>query len=138
MRRLVWPRLLYWACVSLTLVFLIFALAMGGTSTQSVTTRSASTAQSGAVAIALLGFAGVLLGKAWMDSVVASRGRAACPACSEVTQATAAHCQWCGAPLRTTRPMLEALVRPSEPRQLAEAVQKQTRLRAIEALRRTA
>jgi hypothetical protein len=106
-KRMVWPRIVYWSGFGLTLLGLFYAV-----------TSSSSSTQAGGGMFALIGVLMLMGGKAWMDAVVRGRNRLNCPSCGHVVEASARHCAGCGAAQRTTTEMLGNLhtsVVPSNP-----------------------
>ena len=106
--RMLWPRIVYWTGIGLT-VFGLFYVLTGGTGAYRVAEKA--TIQTGGGVFALVGVLAMLGAKGWMDAVVRRRNRASCPACKRVVAATRLHCPACGAPQRTTPEMLRVLIK---------------------------
>jgi hypothetical protein len=111
-KRMVWPRIVYWVGFSFALIGLLYGMT-GWTSTPGLVAKSDT--QTGGAVFALIGVLTMLGGKAWMDAIVRQHNRLYCPACGRVVQASAAHCAACGAPQRTTAEMLRTLRVAAEP-----------------------
>jgi predicted amidophosphoribosyltransferase len=107
MMRMLWPRIVYWTGVVLTMLGVFYALT-GLTAMPGLAARSNT--QSGGAVFALVGVLAMMGAKAWMDAVVRARNQANCPACQRRLPATLPHCSSCGAPQRTTSQILRALV----------------------------
>jgi hypothetical protein len=106
MKKMLWPRIMYWAGFALTILGLFYALT-GINGDPGLADKSQT--QTGGALFALVGVLVMMGAKAWMDAVVRLRGRVNCASCNRLIPATLPHCAHCGAPQRTTMSMLRAL-----------------------------
>jgi predicted amidophosphoribosyltransferase len=106
MKQMLGPRIVYWLGFAMTVVGLFYALT-GITNQLGLVNRSYT--QTGGAGFALLGVLAMMVGKAWMDAIVRSRGRVSCAECNRFVQASLPRCSYCGAPLRTTSTILRLL-----------------------------
>jgi hypothetical protein len=110
MKRMLWPRILYWTGFVFTMLWLCYGIT-GLNGTPGLAARS--TTQTGSAILALVSVAVMMAAKAWMDAVVRARSRASCPSCNTPVHVANPHCAACGAPQRTTPEMLRTLASTS-------------------------